>query len=168
MLRGVKKKQAILRVIESNPGTGFVDIHKLTGFGHGVVSHHLSVLEKEGSIRINREKRNIWVFQSSLDPNNDRIIIALRKETCKNILAFLLDVHSANFVQIHNTIKKSPGTTSVTLKKLVELDVIKIIHGFPKKYTLKDEIKTRKLFDALIVSYTDELKDRFADTFSYL
>lgn len=168
MLRGLKKKKTILKTIEENPGAGFLDIHKMTGFGHGVVSHHLSVLEKEGSIRINRDKRNISVFQTSSDPNNDNIITALRKETCKKILAFLLDVDSASFIQIYTAIKKSPGTASVTVKKLVELDVIKIVHGFPKKYALKDEIRTRELFDSFTVSRTDEFKDRFADTFSYL
>ncbi|WP_299290139.1 ArsR family transcriptional regulator [Nitrosopumilus sp.] len=168
MLRGLKKKQAILKTIEKNPGTRFSDIHKMTGFGHGVVSHHLSMLEKEGSIRINRDKRNIRVFQSSLDPSNDNIIISIRKETCKKILAFLLDANSANFVQIYSAIKKSPGTTSSTLKKLVELEVLIIIHGFPKKYAIKDEVRTRELFNSLSVSQTDEFKDRFADTFSYL
>ena len=168
MLRGLKKKQTILKVIEKNPGACFLDIHKITGFGHGVVSHHLNALEKEGSVRINRQKRNIWMFQSHLDPNNDSIIIALRKETCKKILVFLLESESASFSEIQKTIKKSPGTTSVTLKKLIDHNVLKIVFGFPKQYVLKDMAKTRELLESLHMSQTDELKDRFADTFSYL
>lgn len=168
MLRGLKKKQTILKVIEENPGSGFLDIHNFTGFGHGVVSHHLNTLEKEGHVRINREKRNIWVFQSSFDPDDDKIVIALRKETCKKILLFLLESGSSDFSHIQNTIKKSPGTLSYTLKNLVEQDVVKIVHGFPKKYVLKDVTKTQELLDRLTVSNTDKLKDRFADTFSYL
>ncbi|MBS1268908.1 MAG: hypothetical protein MAG458_01643 [Nitrosopumilus sp.] len=46
--------------------------------------------------------------------------------------------------------------------------MIKVIHGFPKKYTLEDFEKTSYLIDSMAVSHTDELKDRFADTFSYL
>lgn len=168
MLRGLAKKQTILKVVEENPGVGFLDVHKITGFGHGVVSHHLSILEKEGSVRINRGKRKIWVFSSSSDPAEDHIHIALRKETCRKILSFLLDANTASFVQIQNTISKSPGTASLTLKNLIEHKVIKVVYGFPKKYTLQDFEKTAYLLDKMTVSRTDELKDRFADTFSYL
>lgn len=168
MNRGLKKKQTILKVIEENPGAGFLDIHKLTGFGHGVVSHHLSVLEKEGSIRINRDKRKIWVFQSELDPYEDNIRIAFRKETCKEILVFLLKKDIVSFAQIQDAIKKSPGTTSVVLKKLINFKVIKVVYGFPKKYALEDYEKTAKILDSMNISHADELKDRFADTFSYL
>lgn len=167
MLRGLAKKQTILKVVEENPGMGFLDIHKITGFGHGVVSHHLAMLEKEGSVRINRGKQKIWVFGSDLDPKEDNIRIAIRKETCKKILVFLLDVNCASFVQISNTISKSPGTTSVTLKKLIEHKVIKVVYGFPKKYTLENFEKTSHILDMMTLSHVDEFKDRFADTFSY-
>ena len=107
MIRGLAKKQTILKVVKENPGIGFLDVHKITGFGHGVVSHHLAMLEKEGTVRINRGKRKIWIFGSDLDPNDDNIRIALRKETCKKILNFLLDENLANFTHIQNTIGKS-------------------------------------------------------------
>lgn len=167
MLRGLAKKQTILKVVEENPGMGFLDIHKITGFGHGVVSHHLAMLEKEGSVRINRGKQKIWVFGSDLDPKEDNIRIAIRKETCKKILVFLLDVNRASFVQISHTISKSPGTTSVTLKKLIEHKVIKVVYGFPKEYTLENFEKTSHILDTMTLSHVDEFKDRFADTFSY-
>ena len=168
MIRGLAKKQAILKMVEKNPGIGFLDIHKITGFGHGVVSHHLAILEKEGSVRINRGKKRIWIFGSDLDPNEDNIRIALRKETCKKILNFLLDENLASFAQIQNEINKSPSTTSITLKKLIEHNVVKVIYGFPKKYTLENFEKTANLLDAMTVSHADEIRDRFADTFSYL
>jgi len=168
MNRGLAKKQTILKAIEDNPSTGFLDIHRITGFGHGVISHHLSVLEKEGSVRIAREKQKIWVFESSLDPAEDNLRITLRKETCRKILFYLLEADIASFSQIQEAIKKSQGTTSYTLKKLVKYNVVKIKYGFPKKYVLKDVDQTKKILATLPVSYTDTLKDRFADTFSYL
>lgn len=168
MIRGNVKKQAILNVVEENPGVGFLDVHKITGFGHGVISHHLAMLEKEGFVRINRGKQKIWIFGSHLDPNEDNIRIALRKETCKKILVYLLNFNRADFNQLQKAIDKSSGITSITLKKLIEHQVIKVIHGFPKKYTLEDFEKTSYLIDSMAVSHTDELKDRFADTFSYL
>ena len=168
MNRGLAKKRAVLKAVEENPGAGFIDLMKLTGFANGVLSHHLGVLEKEGVVRINHWKRKIWVFKSELDPNEDNIRISFRKETCKQILLHLLNENSANLQQIQEAIKKSPATTSGTLKKLVYLQVIQIIPGFPKKYTLVDFEKTTKILNSITVTQTDELKDRFADTFSYL
>lgn len=95
------------------------------------------------------------------------ILIALRKETCKKILVYLLNFNRADFNQLQKAIDKSSGTTSITLKKLIEQQVIKVIHGFPKKYTLEDFEKTSHILEMMDVSYSDKLKDRFADTFSY-
>ncbi|MCE2507124.1 MAG: hypothetical protein J4F36_11815 [Nitrosopumilaceae archaeon] len=94
--------------------------------------------------------------------------LRLEKKHAKKILSFLLDVNTANFTQIQNAISKSPGTTSVTLKKLIQHNVLKIVYGFPKQYTLENFEKTAYLSNTITVSHTDELKDRFADTFSYL
>lgn len=167
MLRGLQKKKTILKLVEDDPGVGFIDIMKSTGYANGIVGHHLRTLEREGSIRIKREKRKIWIFHPTLDSNDDNIRIFLRKETCKKILVFLLEARSANFIQIRDTIGKSPSTTSTTLKMLVESKVIKKIPGFPHKYALEDYEKTIKILNTIEASHVDILKDRFADTFSY-
>lgn len=168
MIRGLAKKQVVLKAVEENPGSGFIDLLKLTGFANGVLSHHLGVLEREGTVRINREKRKIWVFKSELDPSEDNIRISFRKETSKKILTYLLEADSASLSQIQKVINRSPGTTSATLKKLCSLKVIEVIPGFPKKYALVNFERTVKILNSLTITQTDELKDRFADTFSYL
>ncbi|MCV0372396.1 MAG: winged helix-turn-helix transcriptional regulator [Nitrosarchaeum sp.] len=167
MSNAVEKRKKILKIIIENPGAGFLDIQKNTGYGHGNLSHHLKTLEQEGSIRIRREKRKVWVFDSASDPNYDRFWMFLRKETCKKILIFLLEERFASFAHIRDAIKKSPGTTSTTIKTLMEKKLIKKIPGFPDIYTLEDYEKTKKIIDRMNVSQTDELKDRFVDTFSY-
>jgi len=162
-----QKKSLILKLIEQEPGLGFTDIHKSTGLGHGVISHHLKALENEGEIRIKRGKRKIWAFHSKEDASEDLTIIFLRKETCKKILLFLLEKEKANFSQIQKNIGKSPSTTSLALKSLLEKKIVRINLRFPKQYYLEDKERVSKLVGRLKVSSSDELKDRFADTFSY-
>ncbi|MGH1522052.1 MAG: winged helix-turn-helix transcriptional regulator [Nitrosopumilus sp.] len=161
------KKKTILRLVQNDPGVGFVDIQKETGYANGVLSHHLKILEKNDHIRIARGKRKIWVFPSHLDSDNDKIRIYIRKETCRRIIDFLLENNESSFVSIQNTIEKSPSTTSTTLKMLVQNDIVKKIPGFPHKYSLIDSQKVLKVIDTIQVSKADTLKDRFADTFSY-
>lgn len=167
MLRGLQKKKTILKLVEDDPGVGFIDIMKSTGYANGVVGHHLRMLEIDGSIRIKRAKRKIWVFNPTLDPNDDNIRIFLRKETCKLILVFLVERETAKFSQITEATGKSPSTVSTTLKMLIENKLIKKILGFPHKYVLEDYEKTVKILNTVEASHVDMLKDRFADTFSY-
>ena len=163
------KKKTILKLVESNPGVGFLDIQKETGYANGVLSHHLKTLEREDAIRIRRDKRKIWVFPLHLNPDEDNIRIHIRKETCKKIIEFLLEENKSNFIQIQKAIGKSPSTTSITLKMLIQNNVIIKIPGFPHEYALKDYDTTAQIMEMTKeISRTDLLKDRFADTFSYL
>ncbi|MCA9812671.1 MAG: winged helix-turn-helix transcriptional regulator [Nitrosarchaeum sp.] len=162
------KKNIILKLVERNPGVGFLDIQKETGYANGVLSHHLKILERDDFIRIRREKRKIWVFPLHLNPDEDNIRIHIRKETCKKIIEFLLDEKKSSFIQIRKTIGKSPSTTSITLKMLIQNDIVRKIPGFTHEYALKDHDKTAHIMEMIRMSRTDLLKDRFADTFSYL
>lgn len=167
MQRAKQRRQTILQVVENDPGIGFIELQKNTGLVNGVLSHHLNVLQREGSIRIKRDTRKIWIFHSDQNPDEDNLRIFLRKETCKKILVFLLENHTCTFSQIRDSIRKSPSTTSLTLKTLIEKGLVKKIHGFPHKYTLENYEKTANLASAIRVSQIDSLTEKFADTFSY-
>ncbi|WP_048109551.1 winged helix-turn-helix domain-containing protein [Nitrosarchaeum koreense] len=166
MIKSLKRK-TILQIVESNPGVGFIDIQKHTGYANGVLSHHLKRLENEGHIRIKHGKRKIWIFSSIVNTDNDNLLIFFRKETCQKILLFLLDVKIATFSQIRDAVEKSPSTTSVTMKMLLGEKLIRKIYGFPLKYELEDYEKTLQVIETIKPSNVDVLKDRFADTFSY-
>ena len=110
----------------------------------------------------------MWAFHSSVDPNDYNIRIFLRKETCKKIITFLFENKRGSFQEIRESIGKSPSTVSLALKILVENDLVRTIHGFPKSYSLENYEKTTQMIESMRISHTDLLKDRFADTFSYL
>ncbi|MCH9659005.1 hypothetical protein K0U27_10040 [archaeon] len=157
-----------MQIVENDPGAGFLDIQKETGYANGVLSHHLKTLEKNDLIRIKRGKRKIWVFPPHLNSDEDKIRIHIRKETCKKIIGVLLRENRVSFVHIQKNIEKSPSTTSTTLKILVQNNIVKKIPGFPSEYVLEDHDKTADIFNSIKISKADTLKDRFADTFSYL
>ena len=162
-----QKREKICAVIRENPGLNYPSLLRHTGFVNGVLSHHLKRLETEGMLRVKRKGRTVWFFPMQSDPSKDWIIINLRKETCKNILVFLLNKQAATFVEIVQASHKSPATTSYTLKQLVHNNVIKKIPGFQKKYVLCDPQLTKHLLDELDITPIDTMADRFADSFSY-
>ena len=161
------KKKTILKLVERNPGVGFLDIQKETGYANGVLSHHLKILEKNEHVRIKRGKRKIWVFPPHLDSKEDSIRIYIRKETNRKIVEFLLENNSASFVCIQKAIKRSPSTTSIVLKMLVQNNIVKKTPGFPHRYSLKDPEAILNIIDTAKAHKIETLKDRFADAFSY-
>jgi len=163
-----QKRKTILKMVENDPGVGFLDIQKETGYGNGVLSHHLKILENNNLIRILRAERKMWAFPINSDPSEDTLRIYLRRETCQSILLLLLREETATFSQICNEIKKSPSTTSTTLKTLIQERLVKKIPGFGVKYCLADHDMAVGVVGKTKISKTDVLKDRFADTFSYL
>ena len=166
-LRSKLRRESICKAVEENPGSNYQNLLKYTGFANGVLSHHLKRLEVEGRVRVRRSGRLTWFFPIFSDSDHDCIIINLRKETCRNILLFLLSRESATFVEITRAIRKSPATTSYTLKQLTEDKTIRIIPGFQKKYSLHDKDHTKDIMRRLEITRMDTLTDRFADSFSY-
>lgn len=167
MHKALQKKKNIQKLVEDNPGLGFIDIQKDTGYANGVLSHHLKTLSNEGHIRIKQGNRKIWIFSSEFDSTNDDAIIFLRKETCRKILVFLLQTNLATFSEIQKAIERSPSTTSLTMKKLLDHKLIRRTFGFPHKYALENQDKIRQIIQTTKISEINALKDRFADTFSY-
>lgn len=170
--RGLQRKQALLELVKKSPGIGFLEIKKISGYNNEAISHHLKNLEKEKAVRIRREKRKMWIFYSDIDSSDDIIRIYLRKETCMKILRFLSKKKVANFSQIKQTIGKSPSTTSVTLKMLIEKSLVKRKYIknntlFIPQYSLANPRKINKILKTIKTSQVDILKDRFADTFSF-
>lgn len=161
------KRKTICTSIKKNPGFNYQDLLKDTGFANGILSHHLRKLEMEGLLRVKRKGRLTWFFPIGSDPDRDNLIINLRKETCRNILIFLLEKKLATFVEITQAVHKSPATVSYTLKQLTEGNVVKKVPGFQKKYSLSDHDLTIYLLEKLEITEIDILCDRFANSFSY-
>ncbi|MBI3253612.1 MAG: ArsR family transcriptional regulator [Nitrosopumilales archaeon] len=167
LYRSIQKRKKIASVIENSSGMSYSEIKRNTGFSNGTLSHHIKYMEKNGNVRIRRNKRLLYVFPLNSDPDDDKFIISLRKETCKRILVYLLAKKSARFNEIRDAVKKSQGTVSVTLKQLTNSMLVKKGLGFEKTYELYDPAKTFEILQKLHPTTVDKLKERFEDSFSF-
>ena len=105
-MSNVQRTELIFKTIEKNPGIGFCDLMRLLNLKNGVLSHHLSKLEKQAVLRIERAPRVSRFY--SLDITESEIPIAkrLRQETPRRILQLLLENEKINFSTIFKIISK--------------------------------------------------------------
>jgi predicted transcriptional regulator len=157
----------IIQIITEYPGLTFTEIMNHSGLANGVLSHYLMNMEKRTMLRTIRSKRNVRYFLSDHPTSDDSLIISLRKETCRNILMFLLTKKQASFTNIVDQVKKSPATVSVTLSHLAALDLIKISVGFGKRFELSNRQHVIEILQRIEPTAFEKIKENFADTFSY-
>ena len=169
MIRSSQRPILLLDAIQENPGIKFREIMHLTGLKNGVVSHHLSKLEKNGDIRVIRGPRQTRFFSPCITEDESIVIKALRIQTPCDLLLALIKEDGLKFSQLVKEVKKSPSTVSLYLSQVVEDGLVEIkIVQFKKRY----HIKTRDLVDKLIEDYMPGLLEEptsgFEDIFNSL
>ncbi|MFY9301304.1 MAG: winged helix-turn-helix transcriptional regulator [Candidatus Nitrosotenuis sp.] len=157
----------LLQIISESPGLTFTEIMRRSGLANGVLSHYLANMEKRSMVRSKKSKKMTWYFLPHDPIEEDSIIISLRKETSKNILAFLLTKRQATFVEITRAAKKSPPVVSITLSQLQDFGLVKSTNGFVKKYEITEPGTVMRLGERIDSTMFEKVKDRFEDTFSY-
>lgn len=158
----------LLHIITESPGLTFTQIMSHSGLANGVLSHYLNNMEKRAMIRSNKGKKMTWYFLPDHPPEEDWIIISLRKETSRNILSFLLTRRQATFAEIVDAASKSSPVISIVLSQLEERNIIKSSTGYLKRYHILDPVTVTRLSEITNLTTFDRMKDRFSDTFAYL
>jgi predicted transcriptional regulator len=155
-----------IEIISKNPGIGFTDLSRDSGLGNGVLSHYLSRMEKHIMIRVRQNNKRRLFFALDSSPENDMLLIYLRRETYRTILSFLQAKQNATFGEIVDEVKRSPSTVSLALTQLIRLNLISKSRR-DKKYEVTSPSLTKEAMQKINPTELDTLKDRFADTFSY-
>jgi predicted transcriptional regulator len=161
----------ILETIHNNPGIQFRELMEQTGMKNGVLSHYVNKIEKSGMAQVNRGPRQTRFFPLNISDSEQKITIALRKNTPRKIILYLMSEGGigAEFSSLPDMIEKSPSTVSTYLSQLVEDEIISIrLENKRKMYFVSD----RKAVDGLIEMYypgfVSSAADSFADTFNSL
>jgi len=162
------KVKKILNIISSNPGICYKELQEDSGLPNGTLSHYISNMVKDSKIWVKRTSRRSWFFLPDTKPFEADLIINLRKETSKKILSFLLLNGPSGFSEIQKDTNKAPPTISLTITHLVKLGLLRRIPGTRPKYELVNRDLTFMAIKKIEPNTTDKIKDRFADSFSYL
>lgn len=151
------RKTELVGIIKKNPGLNFRAIMRFTGMKNGVLSHHLSKLENEGTIKVKRGPRQTRYFSLYITEQESNVIKALRRQTPRDILISLIIKDDLQFNEIVKHVKKSPSTVSLYLSQLVEDNVVEIqLINRKKTYHVKD----KNIIDKLIEDYRPNILEK--------
>ncbi len=162
----MEKVEQILQIVNKNPGISYSEILRETGFAHGVLSHHLSKIEKSGKIQIHRTPRVARIYLPEIQEQEAQIIKNLRNKTVKKIIVSLLD-KELSFKEITEKAKKSQGTVSVYLKDLTEQKIIRRkLHNTELIFELVDIVYVKDIIAKHKTSLFERSADNISDIFS--
>lgn len=127
-LRGIRKK--LFEFIKAHPGEHMATLIKEFNLSPGSISHHLSVLERNGFVISHNDGRYKRYFVknngyiSTLDEHYKPIISALKNENSKKIILFLLAIPMSTQQQISEALNLHPSTVHWHTNKLQSVGLL--------------------------------------------
>ena len=109
--------------------------------------------------RLNGRQRH---FPLDMEAEEARIMGHIRNKSSRQIVLFVMRHNLCTFGEILEYMEKAPSTISWHLKRLVETDLISIIHGQELQLY---KISNIKLVSSVLSRYKDNFSDKVADEY---
>jgi DNA-binding transcriptional ArsR family regulator len=153
----------LLKHIEQTPGIRYRELLRLTGLVNGVLTYHLTALERANVIKVSRESRMTRYYPVSVSDQESAILKFIRHEPVRQILLFILEHDMCTFNEIVDHTGKAPSTVSSHLKRLREAGVVLIRHG---EYHQLYRVAEKDLVAEMLSKYTTSFVDKVVDNYS--
>lgn len=159
------KRSLLLRIISLAPGIRYRDLLRMTTFNNGTLTHHLSILEKNSIIKVNRaESSNITRYYPVSIPSEETLTYGfLKMKTTRQIILYLYKNKTKTFSEIVEHINKSPSTTSWTLKRLYESKII--IKRKKEGNSIEFYLKNPSIVEKILSKDNNNFLDRSVDSY---
>jgi DNA-binding transcriptional ArsR family regulator len=136
----------------------------LTGLVNGVLSYHLSALERANVIKVNRESRITRYYPVNVSDKESAILKFVRHEPIRQILLFILEHDMCTFNEIVDHTGKAPSTVSSHLKRLREAGIVLIRHGeYRQLYRIVENDLIGEVLSKYTASFTDKVVDNYTE-----
>src|SRR5919199_5316746 len=121
----------LIRFINAQPGIRYRELLRLFGLSNGVLTYHITNLEKSGWIVADRNINNkiTRYYPNNIPVEEADIIGHIRNNGARQIILFILDHDSCTFNEIIEYTKKAPSTISWHLKRLKAAGIISVFHN---------------------------------------
>jgi len=96
------------RGIEQNPSTRYRDLLRRTGLVSGVLSYHLSPLEKSDVIKVVRQPRTTRYYPVTVPDKEYKILKFVRHTPVRQIMIFLLNGIYVHLTRLLTICKRLP------------------------------------------------------------
>jgi DNA-binding transcriptional ArsR family regulator len=154
----------LMKNIEQTPGIRYRELLRLTGLVNGVLSYHLSALERANVIKVNRESRITRYYPVNVSDKESAILKFVRHEPIRQILLFILEHDMCTFNEIVDHTGKAPSTVSSHLKRLRGAGIILIRHGeYHQLYRVAEGDLIAEVLSKYTASFTDKVVDNYTE-----
>ena len=156
-------KSILLRCIEETPGIRYRELLRLTGFVNGVLTYHLTALEKADVIKVDRQSRMTRYYPVNVSDKESGILQFVRHEPIRQILLFILDNEQCTFTEVVDHTRKAPSTVSSHLKRLREAGLVSVRYGEYQLFRLADKDLIAEVVSKYKSSFVDIVVDNYVD-----
>jgi predicted transcriptional regulator len=157
----------LIRHINEQPGIRYRELLRLSGLSNGVLTYHITNLEKSQQIIVDRNnKTKTTRYYSNYIPAEETDIIGcIRNNSARQIILFILDHDSCTFNEIIEYTKKAPSTISWHLKRLKAAGVISILYtGHCQHiYKVRDFESVTNVLSKYKESFTDKIVNNYTE-----
>jgi DNA-binding transcriptional ArsR family regulator len=153
----------LMKHIEQTPGIRYRELLRLTGLVNGVLSYHLSALERANVIKVNRESRITRYYPVNVSDKESAILKFVRHEPIRQILLFILEHDMCTFNEIADHTGKASSTVSSHIKRLRGAGIVLVRHG--ENHQLY-RVAERDLIAEVLSKYTATFTDRVVDNYT--
>ena len=157
-------KRDILEHIYKTPGIRYKELLRLTRLKNGVLSYHLTILEKLNKIRIDRHNNRVTRYYIvNISKEDSDIIGCFRNRVTRKIAIFILQHDSCIFNEIVDHINKAPSTVSWHLKRLRDAGIISVTSG--EKHQLY-RVVDGEVVANILYKYKESFVDKVVDNYT--
>ena len=154
----------LMKHIGKTPGIRYRELLRLTGLVNGVLSYHLSALERANVIKVNRESRITRYYPVNVSDKESAILKFVRREPIRQILLFILEHDMCTFNEIVDHTGKAPSTVSSHLKRLRGAGIILIRHGeYHQLYRVAEGDLIAEVLSKYTASFIDKVVDNYTE-----
>jgi DNA-binding transcriptional ArsR family regulator len=154
----------LLKLIEREPGIRYRELLRSTDLSNGVLTYHLSVLEKSGMIRADRQQARITRYYPVNIPENESQVLGyIRHEPIREIVSFILLQDSCTFSEIVDYTGKAPSTVSAHLKRLREAGILSVRYGEYQLYSLANRDLVAEVLSKYRATFADKVVDNYIE-----
>jgi predicted transcriptional regulator len=152
----------LLKLIEREPGVRYRELLRYTGFANGVLTYHLSALERTSVIRVDRHKARVTRYYPVNVPENESQVLGyVRHEPIREIISFVLSRDMCTFSEIVEHTGKAQSTVSAHLKRLKDAGILSVRYGEYQLYSLTN----KDLVAEVLLKYRQTFADKVVDNY---
>jgi predicted transcriptional regulator len=165
-----QQRNRIYEYIEAHPGDHFNELVRALDLAPGQVQYHVRKLRRRGDVVAESLYGRTHYFTPEYDEYERGAIAALRRETAREILVYLLDSGGTTPNTVATDLDIARSTLEWHLDHLVEQDLVEKQRDKRNHVTLMvvDSTTAVRLLDEITPSMSDRMIDRFTrlvDTF---